>query len=92
MTVVFSVSCSDELKKAMKEKHISPSEALKVGALRLLGEPFTPERGVSISETEKGRISKVQTAMQGAINVIEEEKEVLQTKLNVLEKEKSSNA
>jgi len=88
MAVVFSVSCTVNLRKLMDENRISPSHALKIGAYKLLGIPFEPEAGVSIQETDLGKAKRMQTTMQGAINAIEEEKEALQAKLDVLEKER----
>ena len=75
----------------MRENHISPSEALKVGALKLLGEPFQPEKGVVIEkETVINKLARMQTTMQGAINRIQNEKEELEARYNVLVQEKAN--
>ena len=75
----------------MGENHISPSEALKVGALKLLGEPFQPEKGVVIEkETVINKLARMQTTMQGAINRIQNEKEELEARYNVLVQEKAN--
>ena len=77
MAVILSVSCDEELKKLMKEKHISPSKALQVGARHLLGVPEPLEEGVTIEKTEKTKASRIAQTMQRVINDLNEELEVL---------------
>lgn len=88
MRAIITCSISQELRNLMKEKHISPSKALKVGALQMLGEPFKPEKGVTIAPSEINKVAQVQQSMQKAINDMEEEKEQYKNKYDALLEEK----
>jgi len=77
MAVILSVSCSEELRQLMRGKNISPSKALKVGALKLLGEPDLEEGVTIVENTEKNKIERIQQSMQQVINDLNEELEVL---------------
>lgn len=67
MSIRLSVSCSRELREAMKNKNISPSTALKVGARRLLGVPSLEEGVEMIESTEKSQFQKTIAVMQKVI-------------------------
>jgi hypothetical protein len=63
MAHIFCVSCVEEVFMLLKEKNISPSEAFKVGVLKLANEEFKKEDGVKIeSETDKAQIEKLKRA------------------------------
>lgn len=57
----------------MKERAISPSMALKIGVMKIVAEPFLPEKGVTILKTETAKRLEVQNAMQGRINELNSE-------------------
>lgn len=64
----------------MKERHISPSHALRVGIDRLLGTQLDLESGVSIDETEKTKRIRIQTTLQQCINELNDELEEVKKK------------
>lgn len=64
----------------MKEKHISPSEALRVGVLKIIAEPYHPEINVEIAETEKTKRAQIAAAMQAKINELNDEIDILRKK------------
>jgi len=60
----------------MRDKNISPSKALRVGANKLLGVPSLQE-GVTIAETtEKNKSERIAQTMQKVINDLNDELEV----------------
>jgi response regulator of citrate/malate metabolism len=69
----------------MKEKHISPSEALKVGIKTMLEQPFELQRGEKIlQETWKAKAEHIQHSMQACIDE-------LNRKIDILEADKLNN-
>lgn len=80
MAVILCVSCTQELRNLMKEKQISPSEALRVGVYKLVSEPYVPEVGVKILETERTKREQIQNTMQARINELNQEIEGMKKK------------
>lgn len=68
MAVILCVSCTQELRNLMKERAISPSLALKIGVMKIVAEPYIPEKGVVIVKTEANQRLEMQNAMQARIN------------------------
>ena len=62
MTRILSVSLDDSMYNLMKKLAISPSKAIRVGIRAIAHEPFQDERGISITETQKTQLAKLQRA------------------------------
>jgi len=85
MGVMISTTISQELWNLAKEKHLKWNECLIIGIKKLANEPYKEEKGTKIEEeSEKSKRIRVQTAMQGTIDHLNDEIE----KLNEIIKEK----
>ena len=70
---IISVSCSDEIANLIKEKQISPSEAFKLGVLRLANQqiPLQPNEKIEF-ETAMAKKERQRMLLQNTIFDLED--------------------